>query len=146
MENLVPLYTSTSRKEKYEFARVMRERQTEAESVLWERLRRKQLGFKIRRQHVVLGYIADFFCFAAQLCIEVDGGYHTAKTDRKRDANLAKHGIETIRFTNLRVISETDAVCKEITNALVIASRRNEGINDRLLLMLDMKQSLERTE
>jgi len=54
---------------------------TEAESVLWEHLRKKALGTHFRRQHPIEGYIPDFVCLNKQLVIEVDGGYHFLKAN-----------------------------------------------------------------
>ena len=56
-------------------ARQLRSNLTEAEIRLWSRLRRKQLdGFRFRRQQPIGPFIVDFFCPAAKLVVEVDGG------------------------------------------------------------------------
>ena len=45
------------------FARQLRKEQTEAEKVVWEMIRKRKLGgFKFRRQHVIEGFILDFYC------------------------------------------------------------------------------------
>ena len=63
--------------EKLEFAKGMRSRATPAEDKLWQALRAKKLkGWKFRRQQVLLGYIADFYCEEADLCVELDGAVH----------------------------------------------------------------------
>jgi very-short-patch-repair endonuclease len=50
---------------------------TQAECILWERLRDRRLaGIKFRRQHSIGAYNVDFYCAAARLIIEVDGGNH----------------------------------------------------------------------
>ncbi len=55
-------------------ARSLRRDPTEAERLLWKRLRRRQVdGAKFRRQHTIGNYIADFVCLEAMLIIEVDG-------------------------------------------------------------------------
>ena len=56
------------------FARALRRHQTDAEKVLWSRLRNRQLeGCKFRRQQVVGTYIVDFLCLEPKLVIELDG-------------------------------------------------------------------------
>jgi len=67
-------------------ARELRKNMTAAESVLWEHLRRKSLhGFKFRRQQVIEGFVADFFCEKAKLVVEVDGGVHETEMQKKID-------------------------------------------------------------
>jgi very-short-patch-repair endonuclease len=57
-------------------ARQMRHNPTEAENVLWQRLRDKGIGVKFRRQHAIDRFIVDFYCAKSQLLIEVDGEIH----------------------------------------------------------------------
>lgn len=59
-------------------AREFRHAMTPAEEVLWKRLRNRQLGFKVRRQHPIGRFITDFYCAEARLAIEIDGDTHTA--------------------------------------------------------------------
>ncbi len=40
----------------------LRDNMTESEKKLWEYLKTKPLGFKIRRQRPLAGYILDFYC------------------------------------------------------------------------------------
>jgi methylmalonyl-CoA mutase len=97
-----------------------RKNQTEAENILWQQLRNSKTGYKIRRQHAVDGYIADFICLSKGLIIEVDGGYHdfTSKQDEIRTAILKDEGFDVIRFTNDEVISDTENIIKKITETL----------------------------
>ncbi|HSY21167.1 MAG TPA: endonuclease domain-containing protein, partial [Polyangiaceae bacterium] len=95
------------------FARGNRGTPTPAEHALWEHLRGRRLcGFKFRRQHVVVGYIADFYCPATRLVVELDGASHKARCeyDRERSQIFACFGIEVIRFTNADVLSELPSV------------------------------------
>ena len=57
-------------------AKALRRQMTPAEKLLWSRLRRNQLGYHFRRQQVIAGFIADFYCDLARLVVEVDGGVH----------------------------------------------------------------------
>ena len=59
------------------FSRENRNEQTEAEDVLWQRIRNNQLGYKVRRQHAIGQFIADFVCLEKQCVIEVDGNIHS---------------------------------------------------------------------
>ena len=67
-----------------EKAKYMRNHPTEAERKLWQHLSHNQLGVYFRRQQPVFDYIPDFVCLAAQLIIEVDGGYHTTSAHVKK--------------------------------------------------------------
>ncbi|MBU0697051.1 MAG: leucine--tRNA ligase [Bacteroidetes bacterium] len=95
-----------------------RKNQTDAEVVLWNSLRDSQTGFKIRRQHVIEGYITDFVCLPKRLVIEVDGGYHNSEEaiayDKQRTEFLNAAGFEVIRFTNEQVINHTNDVVSQI--------------------------------
>ncbi|OKS88254.1 methylmalonyl-CoA mutase family protein [Mucilaginibacter polytrichastri] len=97
-----------------------RKNQTEAENILWQQLRNSKTKYKIRRQHAVDGYIADFICLSKGLIIEVDGGYHdfTVEQDEVRTAILKEEGFDVIRFTNDEVINDTENVIKKITLTL----------------------------
>ena len=57
-------------------ARKMRREMTPAEAVLWNRVRGGRIGYHIRRQQPLVGFIADFYCHGARLVIEVDGSVH----------------------------------------------------------------------
>lgn len=83
----------------------LRNHSTSAESTLWKTLKNKQIGnLKFRRQHSVGPYILDFYCPAIQLCIELEGEFHSGpaaeEKDQERDAFLQNQGIEVIHFEN----------------------------------------------
>jgi very-short-patch-repair endonuclease len=105
----------------FEFARELRQRQTQAELLLWEFLRNKKLnGLKFRRQHPIHRYIADFYCHEIKLIIEVDGGIHRTPEniayDKLRDSDFLSIGIITLRFTNGMVLNKLSMVFKEIND------------------------------
>ncbi len=105
---------------KFERARQLRQESTPAEALLWERLRTGQLqGLRFRRRQVVDGFIADFYCHAVGLVIEVDGAVHDtrAETDAQRDAILAGRHLKVLRFPNARILGEIEAVLAEILTA-----------------------------
>ncbi|MGR5233157.1 endonuclease domain-containing protein [Vibrio rotiferianus] len=88
------------------------------EKVLWQRIRRKQLGMKFRRQHGVGRYIVDFYCAELNLVIEIDGDSHFStegkEKDSMRDAFMEALGIEVLRFTNEEVMKQTESVLEQI--------------------------------
>ncbi len=100
------------------FARQLRLNPTDAEIQLWSRLRRRQLdGFRFRRQHPLGPYVVDFFCPAAKLIIEVDGGQH-ADDSETRTIWLEARGYRVIRFWNNDVLANTEGVVLTILGAL----------------------------
>ena len=91
---------------------------TEAESVLWSSIKGNALGHKFLRQHIIGDYIVDFFCRDCQLVIEVDGGYHSERTQQEDDAVrqqcLEEMGYKVIRFTNEEVLFNLDKTINTI--------------------------------
>jgi very-short-patch-repair endonuclease len=103
------------------FARNLRQYLTDAECLLWSRLRRRQVaGFKFRRQHMIGPYICDFVCPEAAIVIELDGSQHldAAAYDSRRDNFLRERGFRILRFWNGQVLSETESVMETIFEAL----------------------------
>ncbi|MBQ5511136.1 MAG: DUF559 domain-containing protein, partial [Prevotella sp.] len=68
-----------------DFANENRKNPTQAESILWDYLKGKQLGVSFRRQHVIGEYIADFICLSHHLIIEIDGNYHQLPEQQSSD-------------------------------------------------------------
>ena len=95
--------------EKLTLARQMRRLPTPAEAKLWYYLRAGRLnGLHFRRQQVIDGFIADFYCHSVGLVIELDGGVHQdqAEYDAERDRILEERGSRILRLPNSAV--ETD--------------------------------------
>jgi len=106
---------------KIEFAREQRKEMSPVERVLWQRIRSNQLnGFHFRRQQIIAGFIADFYCHQASLAIEVDGNTHDNNQgyDIARDRVFFEKGIKVSRFTNAQVFRETDVVIQVIVENL----------------------------
>jgi len=60
---------------------------TIAERKAWEILRdRRMLGFKFRRQHIIHGFIVDFYCHELKLVLEIDGKGHASPDRVQYDA------------------------------------------------------------
>jgi very-short-patch-repair endonuclease len=103
------------------YARDLRKNATDAERLLWSRLRRRQMDdFKFRRQHSVGPYICDFACLEARLVIELDGSQHVDQSDYdfRRDCFLRSKGFRVLRFWNNDVLSQTGGVVETIFQAL----------------------------
>ncbi len=106
-----------------DWARQNRKCPTNAETVLWERLRGRKLGLKFFRQYIIADYIVDFVSLEFNLIIEVDGSYHSEyeqlQYDEGRTHRLESLGFKLIRFTNEEVIFQTDyvlGIIKKIIN------------------------------
>ncbi len=107
--------------ERREFARGLRKQQTKAEDILWERLRGSRFhGAKFRRQIPFDRFVADFYCHAAKLVVELDGKQHDwfADYDAERTRVLESRGVNVIRFTNAEVEGDLDDVLVQIRAAL----------------------------
>jgi len=108
----------------FQRAKELRNRSTDAEVVLWDRLKQKSLGCKFRRQHPLSFYIADFYCHQHRLVIEVDGSIHNSpdrkEYDQERDAVLRSLQLTILRFTNHEVVHNTDQVIETISKHLKI--------------------------
>ncbi len=116
-----------------EFARQLRTDSTDAEKRLWRLLRNRHFEqFKFRRQYPCGIYFLDFFCVAARLAVELDGGGHGFPDQRARDARrnnfLATQGIQVLRFWNHKVRTESEGVRFEIWNALMERTGQREKL------------------
>jgi methylmalonyl-CoA mutase cobalamin-binding domain/chain len=103
-------------------AKEMRHLPTKAEDALWECIRNRKIDYKIRRQHIVNGYIADFICIEKRVIIEVDGGIHQTKEQKEHDTFrtevLNNSGFFVMRFTNEEVLENPYNVAKQIKEQL----------------------------
>lgn len=98
-------------------AKELRRNLTQAEAILWSRLRNHQLGgVGFRRQHAIGPYIVDFCAPRIKLIIELDGSQHLDQEvyDRERAEFLAGFGYKTIRFWNGDVFNHLEDVLGSI--------------------------------
>ena len=98
-------------------AQRMRREMTPAEKALWFHLRGNRLsGYHFRRQQVIDGFIADFYCHGVGLVIELDGPVHAQQMeyDAERDRIIRERGISILRFTNAQVLTERPTVLARI--------------------------------
>ena len=102
-------------------ARRLRRNQTDAERVLWFRLRdRRFFGFKFRRQAAINQFIVDFCCPDAKLIVEIDGGQHAEQIeqDANRTTILEAMGYVVLRFWSNDVMRNLEGVLEEIVRTL----------------------------
>jgi very-short-patch-repair endonuclease len=104
--------------------RELRQKQTDAESILWARLRNQRFeGVKFRRQHPIGNYIVDFASLDAKLIIEIDGGQHNESTmikeDQQRTKWLETKGFDVVRFWNSDVFENINGVMEKIQESLM---------------------------
>lgn len=104
---------------------------TDAETILWSRLRRDAvMGHRFRRQHPIGPYVADFACVTANLVVEIDGATHSRDAevahDRRRDAFLRARGWRVFRVQNSDIYKNLDGVLEGIARH-VPPPRRTAG-------------------
>jgi len=92
---------------------------TDAENLLWSRIRRKQLkGFQFYRQKIIGNFIADFYCARAKLIIELDGGQpytdEGKHKDEIRDAYMSSIGLKVLRFSDRDIFKNMDGILEII--------------------------------
>jgi very-short-patch-repair endonuclease len=100
--------------------RKLRKTMTEAEVILWQILRNKQIGFKFRRQFGIGPFIVDFYCPRLKLVIELDGEVHTILKQRQKDKVrqefLENYGRYVKRYWNSDILNSANSTVDEIYN------------------------------
>lgn len=103
------------------FANKLRRRMTRSEQRIWNLLKVRQNGTDVNfePQQVVGWYIADFIERELMLVVEIDGGYHNGRRQRRKDARrtttLITLGFRVVRYTN----DEVDASLSEIVDEMI---------------------------
>ena len=112
----------------FQIAERLRRDMTASEKIIWDRVCKNQLGVRIRRQHPVWKFIADFYCHEVKLVIEIDGGIHlhpeNKEYDISRDIILKEFQIEILRFSNKEVTNEPDLVIEKIKRTIEILKQK----------------------
>jgi len=103
--------------------RELRREMPRAEVILWSKLRARQIeGYKLRRQYSVGPYVLDFYCPAVKLAIELDGDSHFGEDAENKDARrqgyIESFGIRFLRFTNIDVFNNLEAVLDKIAETI----------------------------
>jgi very-short-patch-repair endonuclease len=100
-----------------EGAKQLRHAMTPSEMILWKQLKANRLnGLHFRRQQIVHGYFADFYCHQHDLIVEVDGSVHDLQQDydAEREAYLRALGFRIIRFKNDEIKNSLQGVLQRI--------------------------------
>lgn len=99
-------------------ARRLRREMSPPETILWQRVRGKKLGFKFRRQHPVGPYVVDFCCAGSKLIVEIDGLAHDnaarAMRDEGRERFFVESGYKVLRVTAAEVFDDVGRVLTAI--------------------------------
>jgi len=123
---------------KKKFARILRKDETRSENILWEFLRnRKFMDLKFRRQHVIEGFVVDFYCHELRIGIEVDGSIHAKRKeyDKIRQEIIESKGIRIIRIANKEVTKNKTATLlnlKKIIESLPIPLPLGEDVREKV--------------
>ena len=84
------------------------------EAKLWQLLQGSPAGIRFRRQYAVGPYVADFYCPAAKLIIEVDGLIHDfsvpASRDERRDEYIRCLGLKIIYIPASEIFADATSV------------------------------------
>ena len=105
-------------------ARKLRREMSYPEVLLWQRLRGAPMGVRFRRQHPIGDdYVADFYCAAARLVVEVDGEVHSPAAarqhDRTRDAFIQQRGMKIVRIPARHILADADLAADAIVSLAV---------------------------
>jgi very-short-patch-repair endonuclease len=84
--------------------------------LLWRLLRLSRRELRFRKQHAIGPFVADLYCPAAKMVIEIDGATHDQRQniDAKRDAYMASIGLRVIRIPAAEVLADPEAVADGI--------------------------------
>ena len=111
-------------------AKELRKNSTKEEKHLWYDFL-CNYPVRFQRQKTIGGFIADFYCHAAKLVIEIDGSQHYTEQglayDKERTAILQQYGLTVIRFSNHEINTQFSEVCNVIDRE--IQCRINGGVH-----------------
>ena len=113
------------RKDLKEKARQLRKDSTLSEVLLWQEIRKRQLGVQFHLQVPLLDYIVDFYCHERSLAIEINGLSHEWKVsyDNRRITRLNKEGVRVLVFDDLDVKKDINWVLNQIVEYLQKVAR-----------------------
>ena len=118
MRNIIIPYTRDAR----HYAKELRKNPTKTELIIWDLLRKKQLGVEFHRQVPMLHYVVDFYCHEIMLAIEIDGLYHSQIAqqfyDSKRQDMLEQKGVSFLRYSNEQIQNNMKDVMLEINHKI----------------------------
>jgi very-short-patch-repair endonuclease len=97
-------------------SRNLRNESTLCESLLWNKLKNRAIGFEFLRQKPIDNYILDFYCKELNLAVEIDGLIHEKQVeeDKFRQGQLEALGITFLRFSNNQIKNDLYNVVRRI--------------------------------
>lgn len=99
-----------------------------AEVLLWNKIRRKNLGYQFHRQVPLDNYIVDFYCHELMLAIEVDGDIHdhpeVSVSDLNRQKQIESYGVSFLRFKNDEIKQNICQVIQIIEDWIELNTKR----------------------
>lgn len=111
--------------------RDLRIRQTSTETILWNELRNKKLGYKFKRQYSISGYVVDFYCAQSKLAIEVLGSIHKTDSAKKYDDYRRRYlqscGVRMIEFWNWEIEGQLEKVLAKISQIVPLLDKERAG-------------------
>ena len=110
-----------SKKGKIHLAKEFRKSPTRSEKIMWNAIRNRQfLNLKFRRQHLIKGYLVDFYCYELKLAVEIDGSVHLDEVQIKKDIERQKiiedQGIKFFRVKSEDVEYNINNTLKNLRN------------------------------
>jgi very-short-patch-repair endonuclease len=109
----------------FDKARLLRNNMTEAEKILWDKLKNRNVfKARFRRQHPIGIFIVDFYCHEYKSAIEIDGEIHlkneVIEYDDGRSYDIEKFGIKILRFTNNEVFTDLGKIIDVILKNIAV--------------------------
>ena len=109
----------------FDKARLLRNNMTEAEKIVWDKLKNRNVfKARFRKQHPIGSFIVDFYCHEYKLAIEIDGEIHLKtevnEYDDGRSHDIEKLGIKILRFTNNEVFKNLNKLIVEILKTIAV--------------------------
>jgi len=111
------------------FSRELRKNSTCEQKLVWEKLKNRQYkNLKFRRQHVLQGFVVDFYCHELKLILEIDGKIHEKQKeyDYLRQILIEEKGIRFIRVTNEETNTDINVLFHRIKEAIMDSSSKNQ--------------------
>jgi len=112
---------------KTQLAKEFRKAPTKSEKIMWNTLRNRQfINLKFRRQHLIAGYIVDFYCSELALTIEIDGSVHQnqIREDRERQKIIENLGIIFFRVGSKEVEEDINKILKKLKKFISLSHGR----------------------
>ena len=118
---------------KRKLSQTLRKHMTLEERILWYQYLRNY-PVQWNRQKVLGPYIVDFYCKRANLIVELDGSQHYDPQKQAQDAvrtqYLESQGLKVLRFSNLDVLRQFQAVCQVIDSEAQSRFSRGEAVSE----------------